>query len=265
MFVYRISSTKTQRVYVGITTNSIAKRWREHKCAAKTGSPRPLYRAMRLHGVDTFSIDLIDTAVSLEQLREKELHYISELKSHASENGYNLTDHGVAFGCPSKPKGEGNYRSMLTDECVKYIRSKDCESLGNGELLGHLIEKFGVDVSRDCLRDARNGKSWKHLNLDHPPVAKRQGFNTKPRTQKQIDAQVHLKTHHEKAIALAKAVVQNRVNPRSKLSPEQVLKIFNSSDPLSVSAKEHGVSKKLVLLVKQAKIHKYTLRSLANA
>jgi group I intron endonuclease len=263
--VYKISSTKTPRVYVGITTGAIEKRWREHKCAANTGSARPLYRAMRLYGVDTFSIQVIDEAVTQEELREKEIWHISQLKSHVDQSGYNLTDHGFCYGCPTKPKGEDVYRSLLTDKCVAYIRSVNLLHLTNDDLVVELLSKFGVSASRDCVRDARKGKSWKHLNATHPPVVKRQGFNSKPRTQRQIDAEAHLKTHRAKAIAVAKEVVGSRVNPRSKLSPEHVLEIHQSALSLTKLAAFYGVSKRLVLLIKQAKIHKHTLRSLVNA
>ena len=57
MFVYKITNKVNPRVYVGLTVCTLEKRWREHRSAANTGVEKPLYRAMRKHGIENFSIE----------------------------------------------------------------------------------------------------------------------------------------------------------------------------------------------------------------
>lgn len=59
MILYEIRSTETNQVYVGITRNSLDKRWRAHKSAAKRGLKSKLYDAMRAKGINTFSIKAV--------------------------------------------------------------------------------------------------------------------------------------------------------------------------------------------------------------
>lgn len=265
MVVYRIFSERTPRVYVGITTGSLRKRWREHLCAARTGSERPLYRAMRKYGLEAFFIEPIDTASSLDELREKELLHIDRLGSHALASGYNLTDHGMRYGAPTKTRGTTHYKSKLTAEAVRYIRHPDNFEKTNTQLQADLQEKYGLLVSRDCLRDARRGDSWKHLDAEAPPVKRRQGTNRGPRSEAQVQAEKYLRIHQAAASEKSTASRWGKHNPRSKLSPDQVREIFSSPKPLSTLAKENSVSKKLVLLVKQAKIHRYITEGLQHA
>lgn len=84
--------------YIGLTTTSLEQRQREHKCSAKNGDTKCLYNALRSHKmVDTFKLIEIDTADTLEELCEKEIHYILEYNSYyKDENGYNMTYGGEA-------------------------------------------------------------------------------------------------------------------------------------------------------------------------
>jgi predicted GIY-YIG superfamily endonuclease len=89
--VYRISFPNGKN-YVGITRNK-EKRTREHRCSAKNGGTKCLYKALRKYGmVDTFNLDEIDTADNEEELREKEIEWIKKYNSHYIDgNGYNMT------------------------------------------------------------------------------------------------------------------------------------------------------------------------------
>jgi hypothetical protein len=55
-----------------------------------------LHRAMRKYGVDNFSINILDTADNINELKEKEMYYISKYDTYRS--GYNLTT-GGDFTC----------------------------------------------------------------------------------------------------------------------------------------------------------------------
>lgn len=261
--VYKISNTVNDRLYVGLTTNGLEKRWREHRCAANINVDKPLYRAMRLHGIDKFKIELLYTASSIEEMREAELRFIKELKAHVNDGGYNLTDHGYQHGNTRLPKGEASFRAKLTEQIVAFIRDPAHWDKSNDALLRLAAEKFGFTGARDTLRDARRGESWKHLNDKCPPVRAQQGS----RQTAKIDAQKAkcretLDAHRVNAATRSANLRRGKRGPNAKLSEETVKAIFYSPASLLKTAARYGVSKKMVLLIKQRKTHVYLTQEL---
>jgi group I intron endonuclease len=76
--------------YVGMTSNSIEKRFCQHKKAARKGVETHLYRAIRKHGAGKFSISCLDTAPTHERACHLERKWIGRLKTY-QESGYNET------------------------------------------------------------------------------------------------------------------------------------------------------------------------------
>lgn len=261
--VYKISNTVNDRLYVGLTTNGLEKRWREHRCAANTNVDKPLYRAMRLHGVENFKIELVYEATSAEDMRQAELRYIAELKAHAKDGGYNLTDHGHKHGDTTRPCGENNYKAKLTEEMVAFIRSPEHWDKSNTAVLGMLEEMFGFDGARDTIRDARRGDVWKHLNDKYPPVKAFRGARQAPKTEAQkAQNRQTLDAHRAYAQQLSAELRKGKRGPNAKLSEETVKSIFYSPLSLVKTAAQYGVSKKMVLLIKQRKTHVYLTKDL---
>lgn len=74
-FIYKISTTKTNKVYIGKTTKTIEKRFKEHiNNALNNNTTYKLSSAIRKYGVDTFKVELIDTADTPEELALKEIY-----------------------------------------------------------------------------------------------------------------------------------------------------------------------------------------------
>ena len=90
--VYKITNTANGKAYTGITRD-LRKRWTAHIHEAKVGNEHPLYHDIREYGVDTFSVDIIDTAETAKELGEKERFYISYYET-LHPYGYNLTTGG---------------------------------------------------------------------------------------------------------------------------------------------------------------------------
>ena len=89
-FIYKISNSINDKIYIGKTLSTIEKRFAQHqKDALKPEeNNRPLYRAMRKYGPENFFVELIET-VPLENLSEREKYWINYY--HSYENGYNAT------------------------------------------------------------------------------------------------------------------------------------------------------------------------------
>lgn len=261
--VYKISNTANDRLYVGLTTNGLEKRWREHRCAANINVDKPLYRAMRLHGIDKFTIELLYEATSAEDMRQAELRYIVALKAHVKDGGYNLTDHGFQHGNESASRGEDSYRAKLTEEMVAFIRSPEHWDKSNTAILDMLEEMFGFDGARDTVRDARRGDHWQHLNDKYPPVKTFRGARQAPKTEAQkAKSRETLDAYRADALVLSADLRRGKRGANAKLSEETVKSIFYSPLSLLKTAMQHSVSKKMVLLIKQRKTHVYLTKDL---
>lgn len=99
MFVYVITCHVDGKRYVG-KANMPAKRWTAHKATARAGNGSPLYSAMREHGVDAFSFEVVEECESEEASFEAEKAWIAKLGTTVSAGGYNLTGGGEGLtGC----------------------------------------------------------------------------------------------------------------------------------------------------------------------
>jgi len=88
--IYCITNSVSGKQYVGQTVRSVKMRWQIHLQQAKADSPCFLHQAIRKHGAEVFKVKQVDSAETLEELNEKEVHYIEKLKTLAPD-GYNLT------------------------------------------------------------------------------------------------------------------------------------------------------------------------------
>lgn len=87
-YIYQITNDINQKIYIGKTEFSIEKRFKEHcRDAFKDrNEQRPLYSAMRKHGIDHFSIQLLEETTNPE---EREKYWIE--KTQSFKYGYNAT------------------------------------------------------------------------------------------------------------------------------------------------------------------------------
>lgn len=99
MFIYKITNKVNNKLYIGLTTHTIDKRFKEHIFAARSfkklgrGKNSALYSAINKYGEINFKIEQIDTATDLNELKQKERYWIKTLNTIA-HNGYNLIHGG---------------------------------------------------------------------------------------------------------------------------------------------------------------------------
>ena len=70
-YIYKITNTKNNKSYIGITTRNLKKRWEQHKIADTY-----IGRAIRKSGEENFLFEELDKATSLNELVELEKGYI---------------------------------------------------------------------------------------------------------------------------------------------------------------------------------------------
>ena len=71
-YVYRISNFVNIKLYYG-KTNDPAQRWYEHKSSAKHGSVYPIHNAMRKHGTNIFTFEVIEELSTEQEALDREV------------------------------------------------------------------------------------------------------------------------------------------------------------------------------------------------
>lgn len=92
MIIYKITNKINGKIYIGQTTQSLTRRWKQH-CNNAKNKRYALRNAIIKYGAINFTVEQIDTAWSREELDQKEIYWIEYYKS-MFPNGYNLTTGG---------------------------------------------------------------------------------------------------------------------------------------------------------------------------
>jgi hypothetical protein len=122
-FIYLVTNIHTQKRYVGLTVQSIERRWTYHIEQATAGSIRSdvsLHAAIRAFGVDAFVVKELDTGTSKRDLEHKERLWIKQLGT-AVPGGYNLTPGGESGGSNKRPRTVDGILFPGTREAALYI------------------------------------------------------------------------------------------------------------------------------------------------
>jgi group I intron endonuclease len=101
--VYLLRNTNNLKVYIGQTVRTLESRWKQHVSVAGSNPTTPaskmaIVMAIRKHGPEAFTQEVLATCSSQEELDATEARFIRELRSTDPEVGYNLDD---------RPKGTG--------------------------------------------------------------------------------------------------------------------------------------------------------------
>ena len=117
-YIYKITNTINNKIYIGKTDLTIEKRWKEHLRDSTRFFNRPLYSAIRKYGSTNFTIEAIEEC-RREETSEREKFWIKEYNSFS--DGYNAT-----LGGDGKSYIDGVVVMSLWSEgyCEKQIASK---------------------------------------------------------------------------------------------------------------------------------------------
>lgn len=154
MVIYKITDKANGKLYVGMTKDSIINRWNQHISLKYSGATL-LMRAIKKRGSDNFTIEGIDTALSIEELKEKEILWIKKLNTQRP-NGYNIQPGGV---------GGRNEESILAHEiAVRCIETgEEFRSMTAASIkLDLMISKIGAICKGR--RDTTGGLSFEYLD-----------------------------------------------------------------------------------------------------
>ena len=102
--IYLVTNTSTRLQYVGLTVQTLERRWQYHIEQSKTGhikSEESLHASIREHGAEKFTIREIDRGITKKNLEAKERKWIKKLNTLVP-NGYNISTGGVSGGSHKK-------------------------------------------------------------------------------------------------------------------------------------------------------------------
>jgi group I intron endonuclease len=146
-FIYKVTNTKNDKIYIGATTKSIEDRKKDHLKKSKKGKSYAFQNAIATYGTDAFKWEKVDFATTINELAQKEKEYI--LKYNSKEQGYN-SDSGAGFK-------KTIYQYAVKDG--QLINSYDC--LENaGSAVGadkRSISSAALGVNKTC-----NGFVWSY-------------------------------------------------------------------------------------------------------
>lgn len=124
MFIYKITNKINNMVYIGQTIVSISNRWRDH-CSVGSNCTY-LSRAITSYKKQNFTIEQIDSALTIDELNQKEIYWIAFYNSTNQEFGYNLSIGGDSSPCHEDTKikiGLSNTGKKRTDEAKEKMRN----------------------------------------------------------------------------------------------------------------------------------------------
>ena len=107
--IYSALCKVNNKRYIGQTVRNISERWKEHISDSRNRPVTPLHRAIAKYGHSMFIMRIIEEDVSIDNLDEREKHWITEFDTF--HNGYNLTE-----------GGQGGSRGELSEESRDRIR-----------------------------------------------------------------------------------------------------------------------------------------------
>lgn len=93
MYLYLLTNTVNEKKYVGITTQAVPTRWRDHLAKARGAGRTAIAHAIRKYGKEAFIITILGEAASWEDLCTMEREAIEKYQTFG-HLGYNMTRGG---------------------------------------------------------------------------------------------------------------------------------------------------------------------------
>lgn len=161
-YIYKITNLINNKLYIGKTSQTVEKRWKNHyyearrwkKCqdtGADFGYNSRLYPAMIKYGYENFTIQLIEAVDSLEALNSREKYWVDFYDTR--NNGYNIAAGGTGgffLGCKHTPEAIEKLRIAATG------RKQSPESIAKSA-----DAKRGKRASQEAREKMRNAKLGK--------------------------------------------------------------------------------------------------------
>ena len=139
MWIYKITNIQNNKSYIGQSIRPIEQRFHRHiNDALNNILDTHFARAIRAYGKENFQIEVIDTALTQEELNQKEQYWIQYYNT--VEDGYNETD--------AISKCGGNTYKSKTEEEMESIKEKIRQTkLGSKNPMARKIKRINIQTN----------------------------------------------------------------------------------------------------------------------
>lgn len=134
-YIYKITNTINNKVYIGQTTRTITERYEEHLNHASNSVNRYLYDAMNHYGAESFIVESLEECEDTK-LSDRELYWISHYNSNDRSFGYNMTSGGEG----------GDTCASLSEERKQMRNTAIASKLSGKPQSKELVEKRAVKL-----------------------------------------------------------------------------------------------------------------------
>lgn len=262
--IYKIECTVNNRIYIGQTKfNNHIKRFKQHINTSKKGQGYALHNAIRTHGEDKFTVELLYQSDNQDELNEKEKYYIEFYKSKTTENGYNILSGGKGVIYKRIDKGlnvsqkymEGlkNYykhvdKRILAERCRiifkgkklseehvqknrEYRNNKDKTKEHNEKIRNTIIEKY------------KNGNASDNMSLSHMRKNQIEHYKSKCKfTEEDVKHIRKLYETNEKTQKEIASIYNVSNHTISKIITNKIYKYLNNENPERIIKKRKQLS-----------------------
>jgi group I intron endonuclease len=135
--------------YIGITGQKPDRRWRNGDGYADC---IVFNRAIQKYGWDNISHEILETGLTCEEAKTKEIHYIALFHSNAREFGYNATAGGD--GCNGTHRSDET-KKILSEKCRGFTHTKEAIE----KIRESSIENWKRDEYRARMLETHSGKN----------------------------------------------------------------------------------------------------------
>lgn len=168
MLIYKITNKTNGNSYIGQTIRTIEERWTEH--CKKTSDCSAIANAIQKYGKENFDIEIICSALSIEELNKKEQYFIKEFNT-LKPNGYNLTTGGLNFERTLESNNKMSERQIgEKNHNFGKKASKETKLLMSEAHMGkknHFFGKTHTIKTRTILREKRKKQACPRTGTKH--------------------------------------------------------------------------------------------------
>jgi group I intron endonuclease len=165
--IYQITNLINGKSYIGKSEKGDLARWQTHLRDFRRGKNTRLYASMKKHGIENFSITVVEEVDAIEKLDERERLWIFLMNSKDPAYGYNMTDGGgggnTMGGRNHKPESIEKIREWHTGKPLPQS-AKDKLSQYSKERVGEKSNRFNKSVpTEEVVRLYQEGQSTRQI------------------------------------------------------------------------------------------------------